>query len=341
MLGTLALALLASCSSSGSATPPPHPQLAPTFHTSCTAVDDSSTVVPIQLIAKRDAALIFAGVCINGLGPYSFLVDTGAELSLIDSTVARAITFAYRTPPAQGLSFGCRVTEYLAQMHSWSIGPRSLTPGPVIVGPLKSPELPGVDGIIGSDVLSSFGAVRFDFVHRTLTVQRNQTAPTKDVTGQTGRATAAAGLTGGTTASVAMDVQVQRPPSDPDLDQPVVAVRPTVPVSIGSTNSLFVLDTGAQRSVVSPRVVSGAGLSQAGPKTFTYAGLACKTDVTPYAVTTWKVGGIALGPQTVGSNALGGAVNGLFGSGTLQYLSPVVVDFRDGVLLLGRFTPPS
>ena len=51
---------------------------------------------------------------------------------------------------------------------------------------------------------------------------------------------------------------------------------------------------------------------------------------------TWD---LTLDPATVSSLKVPAGQDGLFGSGTLQQYSPIVIDFAKGELLLGPFHP--
>ena len=337
----LTMAFLGSCSSSSPTVASTARIAVPTFHNDCRAVSSTATVLPVKVVAERNLAWTFVGVCINGLGPYSFVVDTGAEVSLLDSTVAKQVAFAHQTKTFTQDSFGCRVSSSFAEMTSWSIGPRSVRPEPMLVGTLANPEAPGLAGLIGSDVLSSFGAVRFDFTHQTLTVQAAQHIPTADVAASDRKPTTPASLTRGTTHSVPMNVKVLDTDKVPGLDGAELAeVRPTVPVSVGSRTYAFVVDTGARGTVVGPPIATANKLTELAPPQYTYAGLGCRVKVTTDQLNTWRLTGTALAAQPVGVNTLSATVPGLLGAGTLQYFSPVVVDYRDGELLLGAFAPP-
>jgi hypothetical protein len=66
-----------------------------------------------------------------------------------------------------------------------------------------------------------------------------------------------------------------------------------------------------------------------------YAGLSCRIDVAFYAVSSWRLGDLVLAPESLGSNRIPLGLDGMFGAGTLQRLSPIVVDYADGELLVG------
>lgn len=108
-------------------------------------------------------------VSINGAGPYRFLVDTGAERSLIASEVAAELALPTRRQVMiQGIVEGQR---------GLLVGIESLRMGSLLCPALEVPVLPramlGVDGFLGLDVLDRHRVI-FDFGAETLTVTRRQ-----------------------------------------------------------------------------------------------------------------------------------------------------------------------
>ena len=70
-----------------------------------------------------------------------------------------------------------------------------------------------------------------------------------------------------------------------------------------------------------------------------YEGQACPVTVSYYRMPSWHLGTVTLDPATVSSLKVPAGQDGLFGSGTLQQYSPIVIDFARGELLLGPFHP--
>ena len=108
-------------------------------------------------------------VYINGTGPYHFLVDTGAERTLIAADLAAALTLQRgRKVMVEGI-VGGRPTD-LVQIGSLQMG-RLVCPN------LNVPVLPrgllNVDGYLGLDVLDRRQVI-LDFRARTITVTKAQ-----------------------------------------------------------------------------------------------------------------------------------------------------------------------
>jgi predicted aspartyl protease len=106
-------------------------------------------------------------VYINGRGPYRFLVDTGAERTLIAEEIATQLALPRgRLVMVEGIIRGRPAA--LARIAS-------LRMGTLVSPPLEAPVLPrammGADGYLGLDVLDDHRVV-MDFRARTLTVEQ-------------------------------------------------------------------------------------------------------------------------------------------------------------------------
>jgi hypothetical protein len=106
----------------------------------------------------------------------------------------------------------------------------------------------------------------------------------------------------------------------------------------------FLVDTGAESTFVSASLALQAGLVKSLSDSRGYAGLDCPVGISHYRVASWGLSVNAssghfaqfeLAPQIVFSSILSPGVMGLLGAGTLLRYSPVVIDYRDGDLLLG------
>ena len=108
-------------------------------------------------------------VSINGAGPYRFLVDTGAERSLMAAEIAQQLALPRgRDVMIQGIVQGQR--GELVEIES-------LRMGSLVCPALEVPVLPramlDVDGFLGLDVLDRHRVI-FDFSAQTLTVTQRQ-----------------------------------------------------------------------------------------------------------------------------------------------------------------------
>ena len=179
------VALFIGCGSSeppAHAAPPVVPGIQlPVFEKSCAPQPGPPSVVPIRVVSH--GAVIVANVCIGGEGPFPFLVDTGGSTTLVDSSLAARLHLALVDGPRAVLSFTCKRQISYAAVSRWSVGNTTLLPQAVVVGTVRSPVLPNLDGVLGSDTLSSFGAVRIDYRRQTLTLGPRSAPLRSDVAG--------------------------------------------------------------------------------------------------------------------------------------------------------------
>jgi len=108
-------------------------------------------------------------VSINGAGPYRFLVDTGAERSLMAAEIAQELALPRgRDVIIQGIIQGQRGVLFAIE---------TLRMGTLVCPGLEVPVLPramlGVDGFLGLDVLDKHRVI-FDFDAKTITVTKRQ-----------------------------------------------------------------------------------------------------------------------------------------------------------------------
>lgn len=305
----------------------------PVFEKSCAPQPGPPSAVPVRVVR----AAIVANVCIGGEGPFPFLVDTGGSTTLVDSSLAARLHLALVDGPRAVSSFTCKRQISFAAVSRWSVGNTALLPQTVEVGGVRSPALPDLDGVLGSDTLSSFGAVRIDYRRQTLTLGPQSAPLRSDVAGGSGPPSVSASLTEGTSFASPMPVKVVIETLSPHHLR-LTEVRPTVDLSIGADRFTLTLDTGAGATNLGPSMVKKLGLAPAGAPGAAYAGLDCPVVVDHYTMGPAMLGNVQLPPQTVGSNVLPAGTVGVIGSGTLINYSPVLVDYTDGELFLGQGT---
>ena len=127
----------------------------------------SALAVRIVHIDTGDVVLVKA--CIDGAGPFPFVIDTGSSFSVIDTQLARRFHLHQVGVPQEAAGIACRATVVPEQLSSWSMGGLALRPQAVFSASLPNlkPNQP-LDGVIGSDVLSRFGSIRIDYQKRTV-----------------------------------------------------------------------------------------------------------------------------------------------------------------------------
>ena len=301
----------------------------PVFEKSCAPQPGPASVVPVRVVRSA----IVANVCIGGDGPFPFLVDTGGATSLVDSSLAARLHLALVDGPRAVSSFTCKRQISFAAVSRWSAGNMTLLPQAVEVGTVRSPALPNLDGVLGSDTLSSFGAVRIDYRKQILTLGPRGAPLRPNVAGGSGPPSVPASLAEGTSFASPMPVKVVRELLGPYQLQ-LTEVRPTVDLSVGPDRFTLTLDTGAGSTNLGPGVVKTLRLAPAGAPGAAYAGLDCPVVVSHYTMGPAMLGKVPLPAQTVGSNVIPPGTAGVLGSGTLINYNPVLVDYTDGELFL-------
>jgi hypothetical protein len=119
---------------------------------------------PLEIVEGADGAtLAFVVVTIGAQGPYMFALDTGASNSVIDTAVAEELGLEV-VSEAQGVTGVTGSTEAVrVQVTDWRAGDVDLGARPIIALDLSDPGSQGLQGLLGSDVLSEFGAITVDY----------------------------------------------------------------------------------------------------------------------------------------------------------------------------------
>ncbi|MFE9646731.1 aspartyl protease family protein [Streptomyces sp. NPDC006365] len=127
--------------------------------------------VPLRVVEQGGRTLAFVPVSIEGRGPFSFALDTGASTSVVDENVAERVGLE-RTGERRSVSGVLGTGEVpVARVDQWEVGDVRLDPGEVTVIDLGPPRGGGgIQGLLGSDVLSDFGSITVDYDDGVLTI---------------------------------------------------------------------------------------------------------------------------------------------------------------------------
>lgn len=122
-------------------------------------------VIPLLVLkSKRGGTLALAPVEIHN-HRYLFVVDTGAEYSVIQTRVARQLHLKAFGRQFKSRGVGTGVGRFV-HVSGWAVGPQPL---PTSIAVRENLELPRrIGGLLGSDVLSKFGAFYINYVNGTL-----------------------------------------------------------------------------------------------------------------------------------------------------------------------------
>ena len=140
--------------------PRPMPTLAPAV------IDDTLAIGGDDIKGRKVRSRMTVEVHVNGHGPYRFLVDSGADSSVVGLRIARALNLPLGTPAVlHGTTASARVDRVLID---------ELTVGPSRVRNLEMPALLerdlGGEGLIGIDALVE-QRLMMDFEQRVIKVE--------------------------------------------------------------------------------------------------------------------------------------------------------------------------
>ena len=135
--------------------------------TGATALGGGTTRVPLTVSTVAGQVAETVNVCIGAQGPYPFVLDSGAGQTTIDAGLAKRLHLASAGPASLFAGVGCTGTARPVAVGSWSLDGVGLAPQQLTAATL--PQIGGKGepvGLVGSDVLARFGAVRIDFAGR-------------------------------------------------------------------------------------------------------------------------------------------------------------------------------
>ena len=305
----------------------------PPASTGCTGTSvrpGGQATVPLTVSTVQGQVAESLNVCLDGKGPFPFVLDSGAGQSTIDAGLAHRLHLASDGAPTQFAGVGCTGTAHPVSSGAWSLDGVDLAPQQLTAATL--PQMGGKgepDGLLGSDVLARFGAVRIDFASGALILPGSEGQPLEDTsqyTGPTGPPPVA--LTGGAGTTVPLTVT----PVQGDVSLGV-AVR-----FGGGPRRSFVVDTGSSQSVVAISIARAQSL--AATDLAERQATVCSVITVPLVHSgPWSVPGVALHHQLIGATNFGpvslGGIEGLLGSDQLKRYGWVVLDYTGGRLVLG------
>ncbi|HZB30153.1 MAG TPA: retropepsin-like aspartic protease [Streptosporangiaceae bacterium] len=128
--------------------------------------------VPVEVITTQGETMVLVPVRVNGRGPYDFVLDTGAS----SSTVSRSLMRRLRLPRTGSTAHVRGVTGAtvvpMVTVERWTVGGQRLhgdsLPAVDLGGDFGAGQ---VSGLLGSDELRRFGAVRLDYKNERLVLR--------------------------------------------------------------------------------------------------------------------------------------------------------------------------
>jgi hypothetical protein len=296
------------------------------------ALTGGASRVPITVSVLRDgSAQESINVCIDGKGPFPFEIDTGAAFSVIAASLARSLELPDSGTAKTASGLGCVLTTQPVSVSSWSLAGLSLAPQSLISA--TSPAIGGRGnpvGLLGSDVLARFGAVRLDFAKRAMTLAAPEgPAPTGiAVNSMTGPPPSGAVTNGQNGTTVPATVVLA--PGTAEMH-----VKVSFKSGPGWT---FSLDTGSNGSFLSSSLAKMEHL--ASTNLLQNTGTACSTGNVPVVHSgSWSLPGVQLHPDLLDSLPIDavntGGAYGTLGSDQLVRFGWVILDYSGGRLIVG------
>lgn len=125
--------------------------------------------VKMNVLENGEQVIALVPVTINGKGPYTFALDTGASQSLVDAAVAKELG-AKETGESRSVAGITEVTRVRTiEVAKWSVGKVKLPPTTIVEANLPFGNADqGVQGLLGSDMLSAFDIVTIDYENEVL-----------------------------------------------------------------------------------------------------------------------------------------------------------------------------
>jgi hypothetical protein len=176
--GMLALALLAN-GEAPRADPRPAPTIDPAARMprpTIAEIDNSLAIGGEDIEARKLRTRMTVGVAVNGSGPYRFVVDSGADTSVVGERLAKSLQLPAGSPVLlNGITESAWVNRVL--VDELGLGPTSVSNLEIPV--LKELDI-GAEGIIGLDALVE-QRLLLDFEKRTISVDdASRPAPRMD-----------------------------------------------------------------------------------------------------------------------------------------------------------------
>jgi hypothetical protein len=165
----LALFALTACDSGKEAAPTAPTAQAPTkpAPTTTAAQPAGAPGIRLRVVSGSAGVWAFAKVFIGGKGPFTFTVDTGASHSIVDYDLVRRLHLRTIGEPLTVTGITCRGSAARLRLGKWRVGRVKLPAAEIQTIDMPDPG-GGVDGLLGSDVLSTFGTIAVDYRNERL-----------------------------------------------------------------------------------------------------------------------------------------------------------------------------
>jgi hypothetical protein len=307
---------------------------APLVKATCSARSVSGSTglrLKLEMAKSGEVKVPMVPVCVNGEGPFRFVVSTGAGSSIISPALARSLHLHEGSAvPLRGVT--CVASAPTAAVASWSMSGLKLAPQTLLVAKVPRDRLsPAPEGIIGSDVLARFGAVRIDYRSGRLVLLGSEGALPKGNVYVVGQAT-----TSVPSALAAGAVKASAPLRVFESSQGILVAAE---VKIAGHTAQLAVDSGSSVSGVVPKSLKTLRLEKNGPR-LAVPGVGCTGEGASYSSGKWSLGTTSLRKSQLVSMRITGSVNagleGVLGSDVLGFGGSVIVDYTGAHLWLTK-----
>ena len=139
---------------------------------------DGTLNVAIKVLKHGKQVIALVPVTINGKGPYTFALDTGASQSLVDSGVAKELSVQTTGASHQVAGITDVTSVQTIRVDRWQVGKVDLPATTVVEANLPFGNADGgVQGLLGSDMLSQFDVVTIDYGRGVLRLHKRVQNP--------------------------------------------------------------------------------------------------------------------------------------------------------------------
>lgn len=121
--------------------------------------------VPIRVVTKQGATIVFVQVMVNGRGPFEFILDTGASSSSVDRSLVQRLQLPMTGSTTYVQGIAGETLAPVVRVRTWTLGGRPLQARAMPMFELGDTR---VAGLLGSDELRRFGAVTVDYRRQKL-----------------------------------------------------------------------------------------------------------------------------------------------------------------------------
>ncbi len=144
-----------------------------------TSVQAGTHSVPLQIVGGPGGSTIaLVPVYIRGQGPFPFALDTGASQSVVDLNVVQQLNIPITGDAGRASGVGGLVPAKLIRVDQWRVGDVPLSPGVYVTIDLPEPNgRSGLQGLLGSDILSNFHVITVNYQREVLTLGPLRASP--------------------------------------------------------------------------------------------------------------------------------------------------------------------